>query len=392
MGRFKYKFNILTDRKTFRDLKQDSPLRKLLETVSDELSGESKLVTGEDIGDGNGTQQEFSDTLAHPGVRPGTLSIYAVIDAEGNTERFTDRGDGTLISNKGGTGTINYTTGAYSVSFNTAPYSGADVYADYVGYFTTYKFISDALNPLYDVRFINYAWGEALDLWGQTLDVSRDSGEPDSSYRTRLLNALQNFAASLTVTAIQDKVEDVLGAGETPQVLEIWQLAPDWPITWCNDDPDKVFTTWAPWDALVDFLVVLKPGTVDDKVIGTGEDPPKYTFTGSLTPTPVKKKSITIADSSEDETFKDDGKGNLSSGEGGSGTIDYDTGAYSVTFIIPPEEGENVLADYQVLADPDEGDLDDIAKFLIEVKFAPARALIVDDSGGEYYILRKMVL
>lgn len=493
MSRFRYNFNVLTNRKAFRDLKEDSPLLKLLEVIRSEIAGSTKVVPDEDIGDGDGSNKEFSGTLAHPGAKPGTLVIHAVVVGD-TTETFTDKGDGTLVSDLGGMGSIDYASGKYSVEFNTAPKNGEDIYACYVGDFTIYKpfsdedvgtgdgtslefsgtlahpgikpgsleirapvvgggtevftdngdgtlvsdatppgsgtinyssgafsvtftnapadgedvlasyfgstlhyqFTADGLNPVYDVRFINYASGQALDYWGETLDLPRSytgkAMESDADYRVRLLAELRDFTEALMVETVKEKVESVLGTGKIPEVTELWVLAPDWPITWCNDDPDKVFTTWVPWDGLVDFLVVLKPGTVDDEVIGTGEDPPKYTFTGNLSQTPVKKKSITIADFSEDETFTDDGKGNLSSGEGGSGTIDYDTGAYSVTFIIPPENGENVLADYQVLADPDEEYLDDIAEFLIEVKFAPSRILIVDDSGGEYYILRKKVL
>lgn len=38
MSRFRFNFNILTNRKAFRDLRSDSPLRKLLETVRSELT------------------------------------------------------------------------------------------------------------------------------------------------------------------------------------------------------------------------------------------------------------------------------------------------------------------------------------------------------------------
>lgn len=44
----------------------------------------------------------------------------------GKGEFFTDDGDGNLISNLGGTGTVNYTTGAYALDFFTAPVAGSD--------------------------------------------------------------------------------------------------------------------------------------------------------------------------------------------------------------------------------------------------------------------------
>lgn len=46
-------------------------------------------------------------------------------------EVITDDLDGTLSSEEGGTGTINYATGAISVDFNTAPLSGYTVHCDY---------------------------------------------------------------------------------------------------------------------------------------------------------------------------------------------------------------------------------------------------------------------
>ncbi|MBD3285816.1 hypothetical protein GF359_05080 [candidate division WOR-3 bacterium] len=51
MGRFKYNFNVLLNRKAFRDLKKASPLRKLLATIRDELS-ERSGSTFEFVSDG----------------------------------------------------------------------------------------------------------------------------------------------------------------------------------------------------------------------------------------------------------------------------------------------------------------------------------------------------
>lgn len=46
-------------------------------------------------------------------------------------ERFVDDRNGTLSSPEGGTGTINYTTGAFDITFNTAPINTTNVWADY---------------------------------------------------------------------------------------------------------------------------------------------------------------------------------------------------------------------------------------------------------------------
>lgn len=45
-------------------------------------------------------------------------------------ELFVDQGQGILVSNLGGTGTINYATGAISVTFNTAPVAGVAIIAN----------------------------------------------------------------------------------------------------------------------------------------------------------------------------------------------------------------------------------------------------------------------
>lgn len=56
------------------------------------------------------------------------VSVYATTGA--GVETFRDSRNGTLVSNFGGTGTINYATGAVSVTFANAPSSGS-VSADY---------------------------------------------------------------------------------------------------------------------------------------------------------------------------------------------------------------------------------------------------------------------
>ncbi len=73
-------------------------------------------VASEAVGTGNGVQVTFTGTLANPLVTARSLSITD------GTETFTDQsGDGTLVGSLGGTGALNYTTGAFSVTFAAAP-------------------------------------------------------------------------------------------------------------------------------------------------------------------------------------------------------------------------------------------------------------------------------
>jgi hypothetical protein len=84
-------------------------------------------VTGENIGTGTGAQTTFTDTLA---AVTGTRDCFAVSATDG-TETFADTGSGTLTGSAGGTGTINYATGAISVTFAVAPTNLQAITANY---------------------------------------------------------------------------------------------------------------------------------------------------------------------------------------------------------------------------------------------------------------------
>ena len=80
----------------------------------------------------NGVNQTYTVTLAFKSGQPKRtcmyVSVYATTGA--GVETFRDSRNGTLVSNFGGAGTINYATGAVSVVFANAPTSGS-VAADY---------------------------------------------------------------------------------------------------------------------------------------------------------------------------------------------------------------------------------------------------------------------
>lgn len=83
------------------------------------------------IGSGNGMQLEFTGTLTALPVEAGSLT------ATDGTEVFTDtdngNGTGQLLGSAGGTGNINYSTGAIAIKFFAAPANGAKVEVSYVG-------------------------------------------------------------------------------------------------------------------------------------------------------------------------------------------------------------------------------------------------------------------
>ena len=80
-------------------------------------------VTNENLASGDGVTVHFSGTLASAG---GTKNMFGVSITATGGETFTDNYDGTLTGSAGGTGTINYFTGAWDVTFVTVPANAAN--------------------------------------------------------------------------------------------------------------------------------------------------------------------------------------------------------------------------------------------------------------------------
>ncbi len=77
---------------------------------------------------GDGTTTAFSGGLQRLPLSPGSVSIKD----SGSVETFTDIGGaGILTSTLGGTGTINYQTGAFTLTFNTAPANSTTIVGAY---------------------------------------------------------------------------------------------------------------------------------------------------------------------------------------------------------------------------------------------------------------------
>lgn len=85
----------------------------------------------DNIATGDGVTSAFSGGLQNPPVIIGSLFI-AADDPTGTQQLLTDQGDGTLTGD--GSGTIDYLTGAYTVTFTSPPAASAVIYAKYQGY------------------------------------------------------------------------------------------------------------------------------------------------------------------------------------------------------------------------------------------------------------------
>lgn len=83
-------------------------------------------AAAEVIETGDGATKAFTGSLANVPVEPGTLVITDGVEA------FADDGCGRLTGDAGGSGTINYKTGAYSITFNANVVNAVEVTADYV--------------------------------------------------------------------------------------------------------------------------------------------------------------------------------------------------------------------------------------------------------------------
>lgn len=86
-------------------------------------------VTAESIGTGDGVDKTFSGTLAFKGG--GAKRTCFGVEITDGVETFTDDFNGNLVGSAGGTGTIDYGTGAYAVEFEAAPANAAPLTADY---------------------------------------------------------------------------------------------------------------------------------------------------------------------------------------------------------------------------------------------------------------------
>ncbi len=81
------------------------------------LSSFPAQTTGEAYGTGDGVTKTFTHTLS--GIGAAKTAMY--VSVTDTNETFVDDRNGNMVGNKGGTGTVNYATGAISVTFATAP-------------------------------------------------------------------------------------------------------------------------------------------------------------------------------------------------------------------------------------------------------------------------------
>ena len=182
----------------------------------------------DNIATGNGSTVTFSGGLQNPPVIIGTLFITSD-DPSGFQQVVQDQGNGTLTGN--GTGTINYLTGAYSVTFNVPPASSANIYAKYQGYsgnrpqgclfFNNQFTLRPVPDQAYQIQMQGYIqpisltedddvplqeeWGPLI-AYGASLEIFEDSGDTDSYDRYfPVFKRFENVALGRTIQQLTEQ-------------------------------------------------------------------------------------------------------------------------------------------------------------------------------------------
>jgi hypothetical protein len=251
--------------------------------VLDSGEAASTDVEAEVLAAGDGSEVVFHGILANDDIEAGTVAVTATVGAAPVT--MSDDGEGRL-SGTAGAGTIDYTTGLFSLVFGTAPDNATDVTANY-------------------------------------------SHTPPAV----------TFSGTLSETPI------VPGTVEVTDGVETFTDEGDGTLT--GDAGGSGTVNYTTGDISVTFHVA--PLNAVDITVDYSHTPPTATFSDTLLNTPVEPGTVVATDGVE--TFSDNGRGVLTGDAGGSGTINYDTGAISVTFAVAPLEDVDVEASYVTAID-----------------------------------------
>jgi phage tail sheath protein FI len=336
-------------------------------------------VTDEDVGTGNGVTAVFNVTLAHAPLTTGSILIEWTSGAAAKSQTIAagatvatagghgtpagtsiNRTTGALIINTtgavpdnatdilvtytyyaaavtitddgagalagGGTGTINYTTGAVSITFTSAPGIGNTPTVDY-----TYRHFN--LEMLYPGVYGN---DYRIRLYG-TPGYESDATATFSRW-TLVLQVLN------ADTSLYEDVEVFAG-------LEMDDsTSSDFFTTIINDE--EVGSLYMVATTLATGTPSTLSGTlVEDEVLDSG-DGSETEYTVTLAEDTLHPSTLTITTTKESDssvmTVTDDMNGNLEGDVNASGTntVDYDTGELTVTFEAAVEDGEDILATY----------------------------------------------
>lgn len=177
------------------------------------------------VATGDGATANFPGTLQNPPLIAGTLFITD------GTQVAQDDGAGSFTGNVIAGGTINYTTGAYNVTFTSAPAASAVIYAKYIAYegnrpqgvlfFNNEFTFRPVPDQVYQIRMQGYInptqlsldsdipmqqeWGQLI-AYGASLDIFLDRGDLGNyDEYFPILKRFENVALGRTVQQYQSE-------------------------------------------------------------------------------------------------------------------------------------------------------------------------------------------
>ena len=147
----------------------------------------SALKVSEEIAKGNGTTSHFSGTLSHHPVSANTITIT------GDIETFTDEGASKLVGDKGGTGTINRSTGVYDITFSDSKdVDGVTIYSPPINSPITATYTYYTTTPTMNLFASDYVTNNMLGLDNITYDFSGD-GKLDAADGALLVKWVRGY-------------------------------------------------------------------------------------------------------------------------------------------------------------------------------------------------------
>ncbi len=213
-------FNILDNWDAGQKLTSDGPSRDIRTPNMTPTQ-----VVGEILAQGDGSQTDFTGTLALTKTQANNEQIiHSTIEITDGLEIFTDKRTTELVGSMTGTGTINRYTGEYTLSFNTPPGNGVDITADY-GKFTYKSTLDDFNSSAVDRRDLALSRKQIVGPKGRyfVYDFNGDDkfSEADASWLKKWVSGYEDGTNSSAkkewlLSAIDHSAPAIVGAPGSP--------------------------------------------------------------------------------------------------------------------------------------------------------------------------------
>lgn len=283
----------------------------------------------DDAGLTDGTNRDFAGTINNLPFVPGSVEIKA---GEDGAEVFRDDGNGNLTSNFGGTGTIDYNTGDWSVEFLDPPRIPDRTVT------VQYKYARPiAEGPLEATPAIGDGANQSF---SGTVEITPPN--PTTFFLTDGREQIRDDGNGNLV--------DSLGAtvGSIDYNTGAWSA--NFPVAPVENAPIE-FSYEHYFFPRTGFQIGMGDHLTTDFPIPIPNppDPNAEYFSQRIHPYPIRPETVevhAINTLGEEVLLEDDGSGNLSGADGSTGTIDYATGEISISFVDPPAFGTEISVDW----------------------------------------------